>query len=85
MKGVNKMLDQQKINGVPCAYMGCCGIFAASLVTGKEPQEIFDLYKKENSMSNRWRDRVHRLEEFGVTEPPQSLFEEYLDKMEVPQ
>lgn len=27
--------------------------------------------------------RVHRLEEFGVVEPPQSLFEEYLDKMGV--
>ena len=53
------MLDQQKINGVPCAFMGCCGIFAASLVTGKEPQEIFDLYKKENSKSNRWRGGTH--------------------------
>lgn len=41
------MLDQQKINGVPCAYMGCCGIFAASLVTGKEPQEINKFLSRE--------------------------------------
>ena len=52
-------MEQKKINGVLCEKMGCCGIFAAALVSGKEPQEVFDAYKTKHNKSGRWKGSTY--------------------------
>ena len=52
-------MEQKRINGVLCEKMGCCGIFAAALVSGKEPQEVFDAYKPKHNKSGRWKGSTY--------------------------
>ena len=47
-------MNNKKINGKPVAYLPCCGIFAAAVVMGQEPQKVFNAYKREYGKSNRW-------------------------------
>lgn len=63
----------KKINDVYCEDMPCCGIFAAALVSNKEPQEIFDAYKAKFNKTDRWKGSTHAFDlenlmknEFGV-------------------
>lgn len=48
-------MEQKMINGVYCQNMPCCGIFAAALASGKEPQEVFDAYKAKFKKTGRWK------------------------------
>ena len=52
-------MEQKRINGVLCEEMGCCGIFAAALVSGKEPQEVFDAYKAKHNKTGNWKGSTY--------------------------
>tara|TARA_R110000796_G_scaffold215426_1_gene331422 strand:+ start:1200 stop:1952 length:753 start_codon:yes stop_codon:yes gene_type:complete len=48
-------MEVKKINGEPVSNMPCCGIFAAAVASGKEPQEVFEAYKLKFNKTSRWR------------------------------
>lgn len=48
-------MEAKMINGMYCAEMGCCGIFAAALVSGQEPQFVFDAYKAKRKKTGNWK------------------------------
>ena len=39
-------MERKKINGKYVNDMGCCGIFAAAIVMGLEPEDVFNDYKR---------------------------------------
>ena len=66
-------MEPKKINGTFCSMMPCCGIFAGALVSGYEPQEVFDAYKAATNKTRRWKGSTTRMSlvnliqsEFGV-------------------
>lgn len=48
-------MEPKKINGKFCSMMPCCGIFAGALISGREPQEIFDAYKAAHNKTGNWK------------------------------
>ena len=54
------VMEPKKINGTFCSTMPCCGIFAGALISGYEPQEVFDAYKAVNSKTGRWKGSTNR-------------------------
>jgi hypothetical protein len=53
-------METKKINGTFCSTMPCCGIFAGALISGYEPQEVFDAYKAVNNKTGRWKGSTNR-------------------------
>ena len=53
-------MNNKEINGKPVAQLPCCGIFAAAVVMGQEPQKVFNAYKREYGKSNRWKGSTYR-------------------------
>jgi len=53
-------MNNKEINGKPVAHLPCCGIFAASVVMGQEPQKVFNAYKREYGKSSRWKGSTYR-------------------------
>jgi len=51
-------MEHQEINGIPVYDMGCCGLFAAHLVTGKSLQFIFDQHRKMHGKAHNWKGSV---------------------------
>lgn len=55
-------MEYQEINGTPIYDMGCCGLFAAHLVTGKSLQFIFDQHRKMHGKAHNWKGSVNSLD-----------------------
>lgn len=49
------------INGKPVRRQGVCGVIATANVTGRTPQDVFDLFKKSRGLDcgKRWRGALH--------------------------
>jgi hypothetical protein len=67
------VMEPKKINGTFCSMMPCCGIFAGALISGYEPQEVFDAYKAVYKKTGGWKGSTNRKalvdliqSEFGV-------------------
>ena len=52
-------MNDKEINGEPVSQQPCCGIFSAAIAMGKEPQTVFDSYKKMFKKSSRWRGSTY--------------------------
>lgn len=39
------------INGKPIRWQGVCGVIATANVTGRTPQEVFDLFKNRAALA----------------------------------
>ena len=52
-------MNDKEINGKPVSQQPCCGIFSAAIAMGKEPQTVFDSYKKMFKKSSRWKGSTY--------------------------
>lgn len=53
-------MERKKINGKYVNDMGCCGIFAAAIVMGLEPEDVFNDYKRRFKKRGNWKGSTYR-------------------------
>lgn len=57
---MNEKVDLYSINGTPSSSLPCCGIYAASRISGVPIQIMFNAYKRKHKKAANWRGGTSR-------------------------